>query len=169
MVIVLLKPKCVLPIDLSREKLDMNVFLWISVIILAPAVAYTTQLSSATLSFGRALSETGSGTGYQDAITPPWSANFGIVVYGLALAMLALSWYEFGIGRAVLSLVAVFLLTLLSRRFLPREDSLHFKKLIVQSMSRRYANFVRDGDRIRAAAMKELLEKAGVPSEVLSG
>jgi hypothetical protein len=36
-------------------------------------------------------------------------------------------------------------------------------------MSHRYANYVRDGDPIRAAAMKELLEKAGVPSDVLSG
>jgi hypothetical protein len=147
----------------------MNVFLWISIIALAPAVAYTTRFSGATLSFGRKLSETSSGTGYQDAITPPASANFGLVVYVLTLAMLALSWYEFGIGRVVISLVAVVLLTLLSRQFLPHEDSLHFKKLIIQSMSRRHANFVRDGDRIRAAAMRELLEKAGVPSEVLSG
>jgi hypothetical protein len=36
-------------------------------------------------------------------------------------------------------------------------------------MASRYANFVRDGDAIRAAAMKELLVKAGVPPEVLSG
>jgi hypothetical protein len=147
----------------------MNVFLWVSIVVLALAVAYTTLLSVATLSLGRALSDTESRTGYQDAVTPPWSANFGVAVYGITLAVLGLSWYEFGIGRATLALIAFVVSILLSRRVLPREDSLHFKTLIIQSMSRRYANFVRDGDPIRATAMKALLEKAGVPPEVLSG
>jgi hypothetical protein len=142
----------------------MSVVLWISVIVLALAIAYTTHFSGATLALGRALSDTSSGTGYQDAATPPWSANFGFVVYGLTFTMLALSWYQFGIGRAIFSLITVFPATLLFRRFLPGEDSLHFKTLIIQSMSHRYANYVRDGDPTRAAAMKGLLEKAGVPS-----
>jgi hypothetical protein len=147
----------------------MNVALWISVLVLALAIAYTSHFSGATLAFGRALSDTSSGTGYQDAVTPPWSANYGFVVYGLTLAMLALSWCEFGFGRAVLSLIAVFMAALLFRRILPGENSQHFKTLIIQSMSRRYADYVRDGDPVRAAAMKELLLKAGVPPEVLSG
>ncbi len=66
------------------------------------------------------------------------------------------------------SLVTVFLATMLLRRFMPAEDSPHYKKLIFQSMANRYANFVRDGDTVRAAAMRGLLEKAGVPPEVLS-
>jgi hypothetical protein len=147
----------------------MNIALWISVVVLALAVAYSLRFTAATLALGRALSETASGTGYQAAISPPWEVAFGLVVYGLTLAVLAFSWYAFGIGRALLSLATVIFATMLFRRFLPSEDSLHFKNLIIQSMSRRYANFVRDGDPVRAAAMKELLEKAGVPQEVLSG
>lgn len=147
----------------------MNIALWISAVVLALPVAYSLRFTGATLSLGRALSETTSGTGYQTAISPPWEVAFGLIVYGLTLAMLALSWYEFGIGRATLILVTVMIATMLFRRFLPREDSLHYRQLIIQSMARRYANFVRDGDTVRAAAMKGLLEKAGVPPEVLSG
>jgi hypothetical protein len=48
----------------------MSVVLWISVIVLTLAIAYTTHFSGATLALGRALSDTSSGTGYQDAVIP---------------------------------------------------------------------------------------------------
>jgi hypothetical protein len=146
----------------------MSVTLWISVILLALAAAYSLRFTGATLFLGRALSDTTSGTGYQAAISPPWETAFGLVVYSLTLGVVAFSWYAFGIGRAMESLVTVFLATMLLRRFMPAEDSPHYKKLIIQSMANRYANFVRDGDTVRAAAMRGLLEKAGVPPEVLS-
>jgi hypothetical protein len=147
----------------------MSIALWISAFVLALPVAYSLRFTEATLSFGRALGETTTGTGYQSAISPPWEVTFGLVMYSLTLGMLAFSWYAFGFGRAVLSLVTVFLALMLFRRFLPGKDSPHYRQLIMQSMARRYANFVRDGDSIRAAAMKTLLEKAGVPPELLSG
>ena len=85
----------------------MNVALWISTIALALPVAYSLRFTGATLSLGKALGETTSGTGYQAAISPPWEVAFGLVVYGLTLAMLAFSWYAFGVGRAIVSLVGV--------------------------------------------------------------
>lgn len=147
----------------------MNVALWISALVLALAVAYSLRFTEATLSLGRALSETNSGTGYQGAISPPWETAFGLIAYTLTLGMIAFSWYEFGIGRAILSLATFLLALLIFRRLLPGEDSPHFKHLIIRSMANRYANFVRDGDKVRAAAMRGLLEKAGVPPEVMSG
>jgi hypothetical protein len=147
----------------------MNVALWISTVVLSLAVAYSLRFTGATLLFGRALSETNSGTGFQSAISPPWEVAFGLVVYCLTLAILAYSWYAFGVGRAMITFATFLVAMMIFRHLLPREDSDHYKKLILQSMSRRYANFVRDGDTIRAAAMKGLLEKAGVPSDVLSG
>jgi hypothetical protein len=145
----------------------MSLTLWIGVILLAPAAAYSLRFTGATLALGRALSDTTSGTGYQASISPPWETAFGLVVYGLTLGVVAFSWYAFGIGRAVESLVTVFVATMVLRRFMPAEDSPHFKKLIIQSMANRYANFVRDGDTVRAAAMRGLLEKAGIPPEAL--
>ena len=147
----------------------MNVALWIGVLVLALAVAYSLRFTDATLSLGRALSETESGTGYQGAISPPWEVKFGLASYILTLGMIAFSWYAFGIGRAILSLVTFLIALLIFRRLLPGEDSPHFKHLIIGSMASRYANFVRDGDTVRATAMKELLVKAGVPPDVMSG
>ncbi len=72
----------------------MNVALWISAIVLAMALAYSLRFTAATLSLGRALSETTSGTGYQAAISPPWETAFGLVIYGLTLTMIAFSWSE---------------------------------------------------------------------------
>jgi hypothetical protein len=48
----------------------MNVALWISAIVLSLPLAYSLRFTGATLSFGRSLSETTSGTGYQAAISP---------------------------------------------------------------------------------------------------
>ena len=147
----------------------MYVVLWVSAIVLALPLAYSLRFTSATLAFGRALSATTSNTGYQAAISPPWEVAFGLVVYSLTTVMLGVSWYAFGLGRGALSLISLLLATMLFRRLLPAETSSHYKKLIIQSMASRYANFVRDGDTVRATAMKELLEKAGVPPEVLVG
>jgi hypothetical protein len=67
--------------------------------------------------------------------------------------------YRCGIVRAVVALVALFAGTLAWRRMLPAENSAYFLKFIVGSMSSRYADFVRDGDTVRAAAMKDLLQR----------
>jgi hypothetical protein len=74
-----------------------------------PKVAGSNPAPATTKSFGRALSESTSGTGYQAAISPPWEVAFGLAVYGFTLCLLAASWYAFGIGRAALTLVIVFL------------------------------------------------------------
>jgi hypothetical protein len=46
------------------------------------------DFTGATLSLGRALSETTKGTGYQAAITPPCETAFGLIVYSRRWASL---------------------------------------------------------------------------------
>lgn len=58
---------------------------------------------------------------------------------------------------------------LICRQVLPKPDGLHFKELIIRSMSNRYANYVRDRDQIRGDLMKMLLQRAGVDVARLSG
>jgi len=146
----------------------MNVALWISTIVLLPPLAYSLRFTEATLSFGRSLSESNSGTGFQAAISPPWETYFGLLIYGLTLAVVGASWYEFGIGRAILCVITLFVGLSIGRRLLPKPDGLHFKSLIIQSMANRYANFVRDGDHVRGDSMKMLLQKAGVDADLLA-
>jgi hypothetical protein len=147
----------------------MNASLWAGTIALLPLLAYSLQFTAATLLLGRTLSETNSGTGFQAAISPPWETYFGLLIYGLTLAVVGASWYEFGIGRAILCVLTLFIGLSIGRRLLPKPDSLHFKALIIQSMANRYANFVRGGDHVRGDAMKMLLQKAGVDPDLLAG
>jgi hypothetical protein len=65
----------------------MNVLLWISILAVLLPLAYSLRFTEATLLFGRALSETNSGTGFQAAISPPWETYFGLLIYGITLAV----------------------------------------------------------------------------------
>lgn len=147
----------------------MNVALWAGTIALLPFLAYSLQFTAATLLLGRSLSETNSGTGFQAAISPPWETNFGLLIYGLTVAVVGASWYEFGIGRAILCVITLIVGLSIGCRLLPTPDSMHFKALIIQSMANRYANFLRDDDQVRGNAMKMLLQKAGVDADLLAG
>jgi hypothetical protein len=146
----------------ANKECDVSVALWIGTLALIPILGYSLQFTEATLLLGRSLSDSGSRTGFQNAITPPWEAKLSLVIYGLGLILVGLSWYEFGIGRAFLCVIALFVGLLIGRQLLPKPDSPHFKTIIVRSMSNRYADYVRAGDRIRGDLMKMLLQKAGV-------
>ena len=141
----------------------MSSALWIAAVVTAFGLAYAFNFTAATLSFGRELSTTGSPRGYQDAITPPWETRLGLFTYSMVLLVITASWYEFGAARGGLTVLAIFVALLVARRCIPPEDSAHYRILIKQSMVSRYADFVRDGDTCRADAMKELLDKAGIP------
>jgi hypothetical protein len=140
----------------------LSAVLWVSVFVLSLGLAYAIVFSEVTLALGRTLGNDAPGRGYQDAVTPPWQARFGLLVYVLTLVLIALSWYEFGIGRGLGTILLLFAGSIVWRRVLPRSHSSHYLKLIVVSMSRRYADWVRCGDRVRAAAMGELLGKMGL-------
>jgi hypothetical protein len=146
----------------------MNAALWAGTIVLLPFLGYSLQFTAATLLLGQALSESHSDTGFQAAISPPWETYFGLSIYGLTLAVVGASWYEFGIGRAILCVITLFVGLSICRRLLPKPDTLHFKTPIIRSMANRYANFVRDGDQVRGDLMKMLLYRAGVDSDLLA-
>jgi hypothetical protein len=143
----------------------MNPGLWIVNILCGFGIAYTISFSGATLAFGRALSTTNSKTGYQDAVTPPWAGKFAFLMYGTTIVVIVASWWAFGAYRGSMSIVVFIASVIASRQILPAEDSFHYKSLIIQSMASRYADYVRDNDKVRAAAMKDLLDKTGVPMD----
>lgn len=119
--------------------------------------------------YGKELAGTDNGTGYQDAISPPWQTNFSLVFYIAAPAILGIFWWQLGFIMALAAAVAIFVGLVIVRMLLPRPESNHFKLLILRSMSNRYANFVREGDTVRADAMKSLLVTAGVQPDATTG
>ena len=147
----------------SSKGIFVNLGIWIVNIVCAAGVAYFVTFAGATLALGRALSTADTKTGYQDAVTPPWVGQVTVLVYGVTIAVIAASWYFFGAYRGCISIALIVVGVLVTRQCMPKEDSAHYKILIIQSMVRRHADYVRYNDSLRAAVMKELLERAGVP------
>lgn len=145
----------------------MEMSFWLLVAVLAVGLAYTLQFSSATLAFGRELSGSTTTTGFQDAITPPWQSCLALTVYiGIAVVVISM-WWLLGWISALAGLGAVFIGSFVAKLVLPKSSGPHYRRLILQSMVARYANYVRDGDALRADAMKQLLIRAGVDPDAM--
>jgi hypothetical protein len=140
----------------------LSAALWLSVLVLSGGLAYSIIFSEVTLALDRTLSDGDLGSGYQAALLPPWQVRLSLLVYALALAVTVLAWYRFGVVRGIATVVALFGCSLAWRAVLPKGHSRHYLKLIVISMGRRYADWVRSGDSVRAAAMASLIRKMGL-------
>ncbi len=145
----------------------MKTILWIFSVVMSFGFAYTMQFTAATLSIGRELSDTNSATGFQNAITPPWQTNLAIFVYIACVAVIVIMWWQIGWLSALGSAAVIFIGSLLTKIILPKPYSIHYRNLISQSMCSRYANYTRDGDDMRAQAMKQLLIKAGLQPDMM--
>ncbi len=135
------------------------------------AFGYVLGFTEATLSIGRSLSDAGTPTGYQDAITPPRFSTIAFSVYALCLGGIIFGFWQFG-WIAGFGITLGFFVTVAINRvlILPKKDSEHFRRLIVHSMSNRHADYLKSGDALRASTMAELLEKLGIPvNEFIEG
>lgn len=146
---------------------------------------FDADFTAATLAMGREISEkleairlledegllpdnaaglvnTGSPTGFQDAITPSWLPKFSLVVNLGCGAVLGLIWWHLGWMSALGGAAVIWFGGRIAKLVLPKPTGTHYKRLIIGDMHSRYANYIRDGDTLRADAMKYLLAKAGV-------
>jgi hypothetical protein len=110
---------------------------------------------------GRSISKIPEGRGLQDAITPRWSTWIAILIYGLCLLGIGSGWYKFGWIIGLLSIVGLLLVARINHIFLPKKDSEHFKHIIISSLMRRYADYRRDEDTLRADAVASVLDRFG--------
>lgn len=132
--------------------------------VLSLALGYVMAFTQTTLAMGRALSGAETGTGLQDAITPPWFSTLALLVYaaclgGVVYGIWAFGWLV-GVGVTVGLLVASGINKAI---ILPKSNSDHFRKIVINSMINRHADYLKSGDALRASVMAELLTKAGVP------
>jgi hypothetical protein len=118
-------------------------------------------MQETTLELGRTLFNTGYGTGVQDAITPKWQTRnnlimfAGIVIY-LIICIEQFVWYIGGL----LFLVTFFIgIPVAARFFVPRPMSRHYIKRIHKDLKRRQSDFIAAGDKLRAGAVQELLDR----------
>lgn len=140
----------------------MESLLWIGIAAVAIAFGYTMNMHSATLAYGRELAGSESGSGYQAAITPPWATSIAAAVYLAIPAITIVTWWRAGGWSGLGALVLILLGAGLARAALPKPASPHYRQLIIRSMCVRYAHYARDGDVVRADAMRQLLALAGM-------
>lgn len=99
----------------------------------------------------------------QNAITPPAAANIGLLIYFGCLVLVAFGWYRFGWIVGLLTIPALLIGSGINSLLLPRSNSEHYRRITIRSMMRRYADYRKTGDHVRAEAMADLLLDAGYP------
>lgn len=131
-------------------------------------LGYVLEFTGATLAIGRFLGDGSTPRGYQDAVTPPWMTTIALLTYAVTFAGTVYGFWEFG-GLTGVGIAIGFLVTTAINKLLllPKANSQHFRSIIVQSMIYRHANYLKEGDALRATVMGELLEKLGVPVNAL--
>jgi len=138
----------------------MEISLYAVAALLGVIFRYSLGMVEACRVIGVNLSDSESDTGFQDAITPPYSSNFSILIWIAVAGVLGFSAYQFSWGAFGIAL-AVFCGTgiVAGAALIPKPESKHFVLKIYRSMANRYADFVKNGDDIRAEAIKLLIDK----------
>ena len=105
---------------------------------------------------GLELSSSKMGTGYQDAITPPKLNYVTFVFWPLNLFIIFASFADFGAMGFIILGIFILSNVLTGIYILPKLDNF-FLRILFNSMTNRHADYVRDGDDIRADAIKGIL------------
>ena len=138
----------------------MEIGLYVASAVLGVLYRYDLGMINARKVVGVALSDGGSDTGFQDAITPPESTNHTIVLWITIVGVLAFSVYQFGWGTFGIAFVILFGVVIIAgATVMPKPESKHYVLRIYRSMINRYADFEKNGDTVRAAALKELIDR----------
>lgn len=106
---------------------------------------------------GLELSSTKMGTGYQDAITPPKLNYVSYVFWPLNLFIIVASFLDYGAWGFIILGIFILSNVLTGIFILPKLDKF-FLRVLFRSMTNRHADYVRDGDIIRANAIKGILD-----------
>lgn len=130
----------------------------VAAILLGLHGAYLGALADACLKIGTRLEGASEGTaGFQDAITPPSSSNAKLLNWVTTLIVTGGSWYFLGAtGLAAFLAVRLLVTVILGGTLKADPPKKHFCRKVYSSMSNREADFVKEGDGVRAEAMKEL-------------
>ena len=138
----------------------MEYLLYIAAGVLGILFRYHLGLTNACKTIGVQLGSGTTQTGYQDAITPPSSTNLTLLTWALIVALLlyaifGFGWSEFGIVAGTFLVASI----VAGASFVPKPDSAHYVRRIYRSMVNRYADYDKQGDRVRSDAMRELVDR----------
>jgi hypothetical protein len=132
--------------------------LW-ACVILGAATRYMLAMSQGCLFIGRAISTDDSKTGFQDAITPPWSTRLTLGIYALSVALTVFAFWLGGPSFAGVIAFALIAFVFFSGYVIPKPNSGHWVRLVYRSMVNRTADYAKAGDTTRADAASTLTRR----------
>ena len=151
----------------------MEPMIWALIALLSVLLAFTLAFSSATLLAGKALvlpsdleaEESAEGvnqlmhTGFQDAVTPPWSTILALMVYISIIASESIAWWVLGWRMGLLSIGVLIVSSVILKRLFNKFAQGFFIASIFKSMVRRSERWTLAGHQARADAMNNLLDR----------
>jgi len=132
---------------------------WAILIIASSVFRFALHQTESCRIIGVKLSDDSSGTGFQDAITPPWQTQLWLLALVSSIASIGYLFWAGGFGTGIKAIVTSLVVFFVVGAVLPKPESTFFVRQVYQSMVSRYANYRRDGDEIRGEAMKALVER----------
>jgi hypothetical protein len=138
----------------------MEYLLYIAAGVLGILFRYDLRLMEACKIIGVQISSGASETGFQEAIAPPSSTHLAIVTWALIVALLlsalfVFGWSKFGVVAGTFLVMCI----VSGASFIPKPDSPYYVRVIYRSMVNRYADYEKQGDRVRSDAMKKLIDR----------
>ena len=131
-------------------------------IVLAPWAAFLVLKTQVCLEYGRALASEGllelNPNGYQDALTDPNTNKWFFLVQIGLIANIVAFFYLFGFWVGLGAIAAYFFVLTIISRALPAPGSPKWAAELYSTISRREADYKRDGDELRYLAAKEIRE-----------
>lgn len=129
-------------------------------LLLAVHGAYCGKVQETCLRIGLGLDGATGPTGFQDAITPPETTRGIMLNWALTVALFAGVWWQFGIAAVAIAAGVRVVGRVVAGAVL---NGSGWKRRLVRkvfgSMVRRQADYEKSGDKLRAEAMGDLLER----------
>jgi hypothetical protein len=127
--------------------------------LLAVIFRYQLQSTQACLYVGRAISDTGTKTGFQDAVTSPGSSSLAILVWVLTAVVIGYGFFGIGSALGIALIVEFIAIATLTGVLLPKPDSIYWVRRIYASLARRTADYARKNDVMRSDATRMLASR----------
>ena len=117
-----------------------------------------------TKSLGLELSNNKDGIGFQNAIRPPWFSLLALTIYSLSLFVIVSGFLKYSLTTGFLYLGIYFLTLVIVGATLFRPNSLSplakpFYHIVLSSIINRHANYTKKNDKVRADAMKIVIDR----------
>ncbi len=117
-----------------------------------------------TKSLGLKLSNEKDGTGFQNAITPPWFSILALTIYALSLFFIISGFLKYSLTTGFLYLGIYFITLVIVGATFFRPNSLSplakpFYHIVLNSIVNRHANYIKENDKVRADTMKIVIDR----------